>query len=66
MTELEPLHVLIRFGKAIPVESHGPAMLAFEKHLRQLSGARAEVFKEQQGDDSRLRALMTPQQRAKL
>ncbi len=42
-------------------------MLAFEKKLRELSpGLWIEVFKEAKGDDSKLRALMTKEQRAKL
>lgn len=41
-------------------------MLAMEKHLRELTSAPVEVFKETMGDDSKLRRAMTPEQRAKL
>ena len=68
MTDLPPLHVQVSFGKAIPSEIQGSAMLAFEKKLRELSGNNLwiEVFKEAKGDDSKLRAMMTREQRAKL
>ena len=60
------LHVTVKFGKGIPVQAHGEALLALEKHLRELSGARVEVFGIGRGDDSKLRAAMTVEQRAKL
>ena len=64
---LAPLHVQVAFGKDIPSEIQGPAMLDFEKKLRSLApGLWIEVFKEAKGDDSKLRALMTKEQRAKL
>ena len=66
MTEIPDLHVIVKFGKAIAPDVQGRALLAFEKMLRDMSGVRAEVFKESRGDDSRLRAMMTPAQRAKL
>lgn len=66
MSDLPDLHVIVKFGKGIPVDAQAVALLAFEKSLRQISGKRAEVFKETRGDDSRLRALLTPEQRAKL
>lgn len=69
MTEkpLPDLHVLVKFGKGVPNDAQGPALLAFEKKLRETSGGLwIEVFKEHKGDDSRLRAMMTPAQRAKL
>ena len=60
------LHVLVRFGKGIPAHTWGPALLAFEAEVRRASGVRAEVFSEVKGDDSKLRAAMTKEQRAKL
>lgn len=60
-------HVIVHFGKGVPIEAQGPALLAFEKHLRALTdGALVEVFKETKADDSKLRSAMTPEQRAKL
>lgn len=66
MLEIPPLHALIRFGADIPVAARNEAMLDFERTLRRLTGLRIEVFQEKRGDDSRLRAAMTPEQRAKL
>lgn len=59
-------HVEVKFGADVPVDAQAVALLAFEKDLRALSGVRVEVFKQARGDDSKLRALMTPEQRAKL
>ena len=65
--EIPPLHVVVKFGKDIPSIYQGPALLDFERSLRKLMpGKWIEVFKENKGDDSKLRALMTPAQRAKL
>jgi hypothetical protein len=66
--DLPDLHVLVKFGKGIPGRVQGPALLAFEKKLRELTNdAYIEVFKEHGiGDDSKLRSEMTPEQRAKL
>lgn len=61
------LHVEVNFGKGIPFDVQGIALLDFERKLRTLmNGAIVEVFKESKGDDSKLRSLMTPAQRAKL
>ncbi len=62
---LEPNHVQVQFGSGIPNEYQGKVMMAMERSLREL-GVPAEVFKETLGDDSKLRVLMTPEQRAKL
>lgn len=67
MKPLEPLHVEVRFGKDIPGPVQGAAMLAFEKELRRRApGLWIEVFKEAKGDDSKLRAMMTKEERLKL
>jgi hypothetical protein len=66
MVELPPLHVQVRFGSDIPVDDRNRAMLGFERMLRWFTGKRVEVFQERRGDDSKLRAVMTPEQRAKL
>jgi hypothetical protein len=62
------LHVVVQFGKGIPSEVQGEAMLAFEKKLRDLTHRTLwiEVFKDAKGDDSKLRANMTKEQRAAL
>jgi len=68
MSELGPLHVKVDFGRDIPHEVQGPALLAFERNLRQLTDNALwiEVFKDTKGDDSKLRTLMTPDQRKNL
>jgi hypothetical protein len=66
MPELPKYHVLLQFGSGIPSDAQGKAMLALEKHLRQLTGVPIEVFKETMGDDSKLRRSMTAEQRARL
>jgi hypothetical protein len=64
--EVNPLHAIIKFGADVPVQARNEAMLDFERTLRRLTGLRIEVFQEKRGDDSRPRAAMTPEQRAKL
>lgn len=60
------LQVIVKFDETIPADVQGPALLAFEKHLRQLSGLDCRVFKERMGDDSKLRIKMTPAERERL
>ena len=67
MSDLPDLHVIVKFGKGIPWDVQGPALLAFEKQLRALApGLWVEVFKELKGDDSKLRTLMTAEERKRL
>lgn len=61
-----PLHVIVKFGDGIPSSFHPKALFDFEIALRKLTGIRAEVFMDQKGDDSKLRSMMTKEQRAKL
>lgn len=65
---IPPLHVQVKFGEQIPYAVQGVALLALEKHLRDLTDHKLwiEVFKETMGDDSKLRVMMTPEQRKKL
>lgn len=60
------LQVLVTFPDGIPLDAQGPALLAFEKRLRAGTGLDVRVVKALKGDDSRLRVMMTPVQRAKL
>jgi hypothetical protein len=57
---------VVRFPDAIPHEVQGPALLWFEMTLRTLSKLDVRVVKDLQGDDSKLRRLMTITQREKL
>ena len=67
MTKIEPLHVIVRFGSDIPGDVQAKALFEFEKLLRELSPHQwIEVFKEIMGDDSKLRNLMTVEERGKL
>jgi hypothetical protein len=62
-----PLHVVVRFGSDVPSDVQGSAMLQFERDLRaRMPGKWVEVFKENKGDDSKLRMAMTKEQREKL
>lgn len=65
---LPDLHVLVKFGKGIPNSAQPAALMAFEKKLRELTEHKLyiEVFREAKADDSKLRSLMTPEQRARL
>jgi hypothetical protein len=61
------LHVIVKFGKGIPSDVQGVALLDFERKLRSLMpGHWIEVFKETKADDSKLRSMMTPEQRERL
>lgn len=61
-----PLHVIVKFGSEIESRYQGEILLNLEKTIRSMTGKRIEVFKEQKGDDSKLRNAMTQEQRAKL
>ena len=58
--------VKVSFSDDIPADAQGFALLAFEKHLRQLTGLDCRVFKDKMGDDSKLRVRMTQAERDKL
>lgn len=66
MAQLPDHHVVVRFGAGVALDHQGIAMLAMEKHLREIGAGPCEVFKDTQEDDSRLRRAMTDEQRAKL
>lgn len=55
--------VTVKFDDGVPPEAQGVALMAFEKNLRKLTGLDCRVFKQKMGDDSKLRVLMTPEQR---
>jgi hypothetical protein len=59
-------NVIVKFPEGVPLSSQGPALLAFEKNLRALTGLDIRVVKGLKSDDSKLRVLMSPAQRAKL
>ncbi len=60
------LPITVKFPDGVPPEAQGVALLAFERHLRALTGLDCRVFKDKMGDDSRLRVMMTQKQRDNL
>lgn len=60
------LNIVVHFGERFPSNLEGPALLAFERVLREQLKVPAKVFKETMADDSKLRSMMTPEERAKL
>jgi hypothetical protein len=60
------LQVVVMFPDGISVDVQGPALMWFEHTLRLLTKADVRVVKHMKGDDSKLRMLMTQQQRDKL
>jgi len=55
--------VVVRFPKDIPLAVQGPFLLHAEKSLRASTGLDVRVVKDLQGDDSKLRVMMTPAKR---
>ena len=60
------LQVVVRFPDAIPHDIQGSVLLWLELTLRTLTKDDVRVVKDLQGDDSKLRRLMTIQMRDKL
>lgn len=60
------LQVLVKFPAEVSTEVQGPALLQMEQTLRAVTGQDIRVVKDLQGDDSKLRVMMTPAQRSKL
>ena len=57
--------VMVKFGRGIPGEVQAKMMFDMELALQKL-GHDARVLKETMGDDSKLRILMTPDERDRL
>ena len=57
------LQVLVTFPDGVPLGAQGPALLDFEKALREHTGLDIRVVKALKGDDSRLRVMMTVEKR---
>ena len=55
--------VVVRFPKEIPLAVQGPFLLTAEKQLRAATGLDVRVVKDLQGDDSKLRVMMTVEKR---
>lgn len=60
------LQVVVKFPASVPTSAQGPALLHMEMELRATTGLDVRVVKDLQGDDSKLRRMMTLQQREAL
>lgn len=60
------IEVLVTFPAEIATDAQGPALLMLEMWLRALTKRDVRVVKDLKGDDSKLRRLMTLEQRNKL
>ena len=58
--------VTVRFGEGVSQDAQSRALMAFEKHLRQLTKLDCRVFKDKMADDSKLRVKMTPEERERI
>jgi len=57
------LQVVVKFPQEIPLAVQGTWLLSAEKALRASTGLDVRVVKDLQGDDSRLRVMMTVEKR---
>lgn len=64
--QLEPDHVLVQFGSGIPQAMRGPLLMDMERLIRRATGRYNEIFMDRMDDDSKLRRMMTPEERLKL
>lgn len=63
---MKGLEVVVKFPKEVPLAAQGPALLQLEKTLRSATQLDVRVVKDLMGDDSKLRKMMTIQQRESL
>jgi len=59
-------YITLHFEKGYDGHDKGPFLMEVERLARKMLGRDAEVFLERKGGDSKLRNLMTPQERATL
>ena len=64
--QLPAHHVEVRFGRGVPSDAQGRALLALEKYLRCELGVPAEVYLPTAQDDLKRRRDMTPDDRRRL
>lgn len=60
------IEVLVTFPSSVPTHAQGPSLLLLERTLRASTGLDVRVVKNLMGDDSKLRKMMTIQQREAL
>jgi len=58
--------IIMKFGPKIAGSLQAKLMFDLEKHLRVSTGLPIEVFKETMPDDSKLRNLMTEEERKRI
>ena len=63
---MKGIEVVVKFPHEIPLQAQGPALLKLERTLRAATKLDVRVVKELMGDDSKLRKMMTIQQRESL
>lgn len=63
---MKGIEVLVTFPTEIPTDVQGPTLMLMELALRTLTKLDVRVVKDLKGDDSKLRRLMTLEQREKL
>ena len=60
-------YITVKFERGFSHADKGPFLLEVERLARKMLRVdRAEVFMERKGDDSKLRAMMTPEERKKI
>ena len=57
--------VIVQFPNGISPEDQGHCLLAFEALLRHRTKQDCRVYKAKMADDSKLRVLMTPEERSR-
>jgi len=62
---MKPNEILVKFGAGIPGAAQAKVMFDMEVALQKM-GHDVRVFKENMGDDSKLRILMTTEERNRL
>lgn len=65
MPKAKGTEIIVAFGDHYDSGMQGDILLRLERLLRQ-DGIPAKVFKTTMADDSKLRSMMTPEERAKL
>ena len=60
------LEVVVRFPPGVPLAAQGVFLLNAERNLRGFTGLDIRVVKDLMGDDSKLRRVMTLEQRERL
>ncbi len=58
--------IIMSFGAGIKGQLQAKLMFDLEKHLRETTELPIEVFKKTMDDDSKLRRMMTPEERKRI